>query len=221
MSFLLLELQKRRIIFYMKTIELPSNKIEKEKSFLETLNLIIQISSKLETKSYVWGGLTQDIYEGNFLRDHDDIDCLMMNRNKFDGKVEKLFEQLGWEISDINGVLSIKKNGNKIHMGNIEAVDHEVAKYTLFDGSTNIAFPKNWLNDRPHMFYNLNVYTTTPEFEYAMRVYPKKINPKNEIREKDKKPIDYFEKILQEKYSNLDEVLAKMQFPSTLAQPDK
>ena len=187
-------------------------------NLLETLKLINEISFNLNTKTYVWGGLTQDIYESKFLREHDDIDCLMMNRNKLDKKVEKLFMQKGWSVSDMNGVLSIKKDSNKIHMGNVETINNDLVKYTFYNGDVFISFPSTWLNKKPHSFYNLKVYTTTPEFKYAMRVYPIKLNPENEAREKDILPVEYFSKKLRKKYKNLNKLLDKMQFPQKLAE---
>lgn len=187
-----------------------------ESDLLNTMNTLNDVASALKTTVYIWGGLAQDIYEGRFLREHSDIDCLMLNRNTIQEELEKTFIQKGWSVVDVNGVLSIKKDGSKIHLGNIEPLNDGLLKYTFFGGFAFIAFPKTWLKQKAVRFCGLNVLTTEPEFEYAMRAHSRKKDPTKEVREKDKIAMKFFEEKLRLKRKNLDEVLAEMRFPLEL-----
>ncbi len=187
-----------------------------ESDLLNTLRTLNNVASLLQTKVYVWGGLTQDLYEGKFLREHSDVDCFMLEGNKTKDELATFFQHEGWNVLDMNGVLSIKKEGSKIHLGHIEPMNASLMKYTFYEGALFITFPTAWLKKEPFMFYGIPVDTTEPEFEYAIRIGPMKLNPLQELREKDTLAVQYFEKRLTLKGENLDNVLANMHIPLEL-----
>ncbi len=47
-----------------------------EAHLFEALKLVEDISTALNTTSWIWGGLTADLYQGCFLREHHDLDYL-------------------------------------------------------------------------------------------------------------------------------------------------
>lgn len=45
-------------------------------ALLSAMALVEQVSSMLDTTSYLWGGCALDVYQGHILRDHSDLDYL-------------------------------------------------------------------------------------------------------------------------------------------------
>jgi hypothetical protein len=52
---------------------------ESNKNYLSMMNDIYEISNELHLRTYIWGGFTTDIFEGEFLREHGDLDGFVLN----------------------------------------------------------------------------------------------------------------------------------------------
>ena len=53
--------------------------LESNQAYLNLMHDIYEVSIICSTKTYIWGGLTTDIFEGRFLREHGDLDGFVEN----------------------------------------------------------------------------------------------------------------------------------------------
>ncbi len=50
------------------------------------MRLVEGVSRALNTISWIWGGFVTDIYMGQFLREHDDLDYLTLDLHSLNSK---------------------------------------------------------------------------------------------------------------------------------------
>lgn len=172
--------------------------------YLRTLGLLSKFSKIYNTKSYIFGGLTLDIWEGKFLREHDDIDVLCEQMYLHRGMFHDFFSKQGYETKDLENYdfKAIKKEA-KIHIGHLEIRDSQVEwKHNGDKGS--IIFAKDWLDQKVYHFYDIELFTVKPEFEYVLKTHPELMNPDWVLRQKDLDARERLINLLDDKYGDLD-----------------
>ena len=68
---------------------------DKNRQILSMLQDISQVSESLNIKTYIGGGMTIDIWEGQFLRVHDDADAFTENLIAHKDLLIEPYEKLG------------------------------------------------------------------------------------------------------------------------------
>ncbi len=157
---------------------------ETNQKFMETIALVENISRSLQTISWVWGGFTTDIYMGQILREHDDLDYLTLNLHKLKPYFVEAFLDCGWQVKNLeNGDLKFKKDSIKVQLGNIEF--GERARWTHNGGNGSLLFPVSWLSSNVVEFAGIKLHVIAPELQYVLKEHPELLNPAWLMREKD------------------------------------
>jgi hypothetical protein len=152
--------------------------------FLAAMKQVEEFSTALKTTSWVWGGLTTDVYEGRFLREHDDLDCLTLNLHTLMQPLANRFQDAGWKSRElVNGDLKLERSGIKIHLGHV--VFSEEVRWTHNGDLGSLYFPVEWLVQKPRPFYSIEVHVVAPELQYVLLDDPHLLNPDWTPREKD------------------------------------
>jgi len=174
-----------------------------EKTYLAALQHLNVFSKVIGVKSYIFGGLTLDIWAGKLLRPHGDIDCLTENLHTHEQQFRRLFLQAGYQTKHLSNkdFLAIK-NKVEVHLGHVTIQQGRI-EWTHNGDIESIFFPQTWLNKKAHDFYELKTYTVKPEFEYVIKSNPALMNPAWKPRKKDLKAIRELAKILQKQNVDL------------------
>jgi len=169
---------------------------EREKNFLLTMVLMERFSKVLGSISYIWGGLSIDIYKGRFLRSHSDIDYLVLDLQRLAQDFAELLFSEGWDVKAIlnDHLLIAGKDNIKLHLGNIEIDD--VVNWRHNGDNGTITFPVGWLREYPIDFYDVQVHVVEPEFSYVIKSLPSLMNPEWVSRGKDQTEIKILEGLL-------------------------
>ena len=173
--------------------------------------LIEAISAELGTLAYIWGGWMLDIYKGQFLRDHSDVDCFVVDLYQLFARFgERLFQE-GWQVRNpLDGhLLWAEKDGVKLHLGHVEFDDSVVNwKHNGDDGS--ILFPADWLREDAVKFLGIEVHVVKPEFGYVLKMNPQLMNLDWAPRDKDQADTEVLRAMLLEKQVDLDLLLPQV-----------
>jgi hypothetical protein len=157
---------------------------------------VAEFSADLQTTSWLWGGLTADIYAGCLLRNHHDLDYLTLNLHTIIEPLTQQFLENGWEVKRLsNGDLGIKKEEVKIHLGNV-LLSRE-AQWTHNGDLGSLFFPLEWLARQTRRFYKLDVHVVAPEFQYVLLTHPELLDPTWKPRAKDVVAKDRLKTILE------------------------
>ena len=70
-----------------------------------------------------------------------------------------------------------------------------------------IYFPRNWLSDTFHNFYDIRVWVSGAELEYSIKANVKLLSPIWELRQKDIIPLEYWINVLKEQNVNPENIL--------------
>lgn len=184
---------------------------ESQKYQLQLLKDTSEISDLCSTKTYIWGGLVIDIVEGYFLREHHDIDGFTLNLLDVKHKMEMLFQQRGYATSFLNDfdILRVEINGCYAAFNRLE-VDNNVAMWRHIGNEGTVYFPCTWLENKPRYFYDIPVLTLGIEFEYSIKAKVKLLSPVWELREKDIKALEYWNKKLSDQNINSENLLRQV-----------
>ena len=167
-------------------------------SFLEELRRVEEVSTRLQTISWIWGGLTVDILENRFLREHDDLDYLTLGLHERIPEFIRLFNNHGWQTKILeNGDLKLKQKDVKIQLGHVEVFGK--ARWTHNGDKGSNWFPQSWLNTRTLYFYGTEVHAVEPEFQYVLLERPQMLNPFWDCREKDIVAKTYLQEWIEKK----------------------
>lgn len=157
---------------------------ERDQKYLEALKSIESVSRLLKTTSWVWGGFATDIHMGQMLREHDDLDYLVLNLCRFKAEFEEVFSGYGWQTKNLaNGDLKLEKDDIKLQLGNVEL--GEVARWTHNGEKGSLLFPVSWLSVDVIEFYGMELHVVAPELQYVLKEHPELLNPGWLLREKD------------------------------------
>ena len=173
------------------------------------MGFIEEISTEVGTTSFIWGGFTIDIYRGQYLRQHHDIDYLTVNLSTLKPQINRLLNQEGWLVKHIvNGDISATKDGIKIHLGNIYL--EKQARWTHNGQEGILCFPSEWLGKNRVNFCGVPIHVVEPEFEYVIKENPKLLNEKWCPREKDLIARRELTKVLTDKKVDLDKLASQV-----------
>ncbi len=168
---------------------------EQNQKNLEAMRLVESVSRSLKTVSWIWGGFTTDIYMGRILREHDDLDYLTLDLHLLRSKFAEVFSSHGWQAENlVNGDLKRKKDGIKVHLGNVEC--GEVATWTHNGEKGSLLFPVSWLILDVVEFSGMELHVVASELQYVLKECPELLNPDWLIREKDVIEKEYLQDIL-------------------------
>jgi hypothetical protein len=171
---------------------------ERHQKQLDTFNLVECLTQSVGTTSWVWGGYVTDICMGRILRDHDDVDYLTLNLHALLSEIMEAFSNRGWQTKVlVNGDLSLKKEGVKVHLGNLEF--GELARWTHNGEQGALLFPLSWLSPDVIKFYGMGIHVVAPELQYVLKEHPELLNPDWLLREKDRHDKEYLRDILMQK----------------------
>jgi hypothetical protein len=178
------------------------NLSEQNRKNLAAMQLVQSISERFGTASWLWGGLVADVYHGQMLREHDDLDYLTWNLHTLKPKLVEAFAEAGWQAESLeNDDLRLKKDGVKIHLGHVQFIFH--AKWTHNGKKGALLFPSEWLRIEPVPFYNLKLHVVEPEFQYVLKEHPELLNPEWTRRRKDLQDKQLLREMLLKKYPDL------------------
>jgi hypothetical protein len=131
------------------------------------MELVETCSKNLKTISWIWGGLTIDIYENRILREHDDLDYLTLNLHSLIPQFSDLFAISGWQVNVLeNGDLKVKQECVKIQLGHVELSNE--ARWTHDGEKGSIWFPSDWIKSRSVNFCGIEIHVIEPEFQFVM-----------------------------------------------------
>ncbi len=157
---------------------------------LPAIELVEAFSKRLHTYSWLWGGLTVDVYRGELLREHDDLDYLTLNLHTLMPAVISQSERRGWQTKVLeNGDLQLKWQETKIHLGHVE-ISHQ-ACWTHNGAKGRLWFPREWLPPEGRGFCGRRVHVVAPEFQLVLLERPELLNPNWKCRHKDLIALDY------------------------------
>jgi hypothetical protein len=168
----------------------------KNGEFLSAMKQVEAFSTGLHSISWVWGGLTVDIHQGRFLREHHDLDYLTLHLHELVEPLAELFYNTGWQSRRLeNADLQIENADLQIHLGHVE-FSGEV-RWTHNGESGSLFFPAEWFDQRSKRFYDIDVHVVAPEFQYALLDHPELLNPDLISRDKDLVPKTQFKTMLE------------------------
>jgi hypothetical protein len=182
-----------------------------QKQQLQTLSDISEISGLCSTKTYVWGGLVMDILEGRFLREHRDIDCFTLNLLDVKKNMDLHFTQRGYSTDFIQGIdmYEVQKNGCRVAFNLLE-IENEIAMWRHIGNDGTLYFPEVWLRNSSKAFYETRLLISGIEFEYSIKAKVMLLSPEWQLRESDKRALDYYTKALKEQNIAPESVLNKV-----------
>lgn len=172
---------------------------DKNNQILLMLEDIFNVSASLNIKTYIWGGLTIDIWEGKFLRDHGDVDGFVENLVPCLDELKAAYVNKGYKVSFNEPFLILKIEKGSIHAGfNPLQINDKTAEWKHIGNEGSVFFPTDWLDSEPRDFYKTPVYTSGVKFEYAMKTKITMLNPEwNVPREKDLEAIRYLKERIE------------------------
>lgn len=170
---------------------------ESNRLYLSMMADIHAVNEALGLRTYLWGGLCIDVFEGRFLREHGDLDGFTTDLETHRLPLEEAYTQLGYKVSfnEAFSMLRIEKSG--IHGSfNPLRINSGTAEWKHIGDEGSVYFPTAWLDTEPRVFYGVNVYTAGRKFDYAVKTKIAMLNPEWKLREKDLAAVAYLKKQL-------------------------
>lgn len=178
--------------------------------YLQFIKDIYEVSAALSVRTYIWGGFTQDIFEGRFLREHGDLDGFVENMMAVLEQLIQQYESRGYHTRFMEDFHMLEVRKGELHAGfNPLDLDQDgnVAMWRHIGDQGTVYFPINWLDKTPRSFYDAKVYTSGLRFEYGFRKIVGLLNPEWKEREKDRAAKEYLEAKVKEEGLEKDEIL--------------
>jgi hypothetical protein len=183
---------------------------ENNTQYLEAMEVMGDFAQGLKTTAYIWGGLSLDIYAGQFLREHSDIDYVIQNLQKLAEQFVDRFCREGWHVRRVldDSILVVKKDGIKLHLGHIDIA--EIVQWKHNGNNGTITFPVHWLRQEPVEFFTIKVHVVEPEFGYVLKSHPQLMNPEWKPRDRDLVDMRRFAEILSRKQVDVTKLLPQV-----------
>ncbi len=151
---------------------------------LAGMALVEQVSASLHTFSWIWGGWVSDIYAGRVLREHHDVDYLMLHLREREDEIAHWFVARGWTALILsNGDLGLRRLSARMELGRV--ILGGEARW-MHDGEKgSLWFPRDWLEPEPVPFCGRVVHVVQPELQYVLLEHPELLDPRWKPRPKD------------------------------------
>lgn len=180
-------------------------------TILRSVALVEQMSASVGTTSYIWGGLTLDVYAGRLLREHHDIDYLTVNLYELRKAFIRQFATAGCTVSTVaNGDLVVRGTGIKLHLGQLVVDGRAQWVHNRDAPGGMLEFPATWLAPEAPTLYNQTVHVVKPELEYVLKCHPELLNPQWTPRPKDVTAKAALERILYTQRVEVQELFAQV-----------
>ncbi len=168
-------------------------------------------SAACATTTYIWGGFTLDILEGQFLREHGDLDGFTLNLLTVLDEMMALYQARGYttEFREDFDMLVISKDGLHAAFNRFE-IDGETAMWRHIGNEGTVYFPLNWLDNTPINFYEVQVYTAGIKFDYVLKTNIRMFHAEWNLREQDYVAVEYLEKAMAQRNIDPEEFLAQV-----------
>jgi len=178
---------------------------------LALLKDIDEISNLCSTRTYIWAGLVRDIWTGEFLRDHGDVDGFVLNLWELREEMASLYRQRGYTVTFLEEVHFLKIERDGVHaMFNRLEFDGETAMWRHVGDMGTVYFPKRWLSETPRPFYDTHVFVSGLEFEYAIKACPRLLSPEWHGRDKDRDMLAWLARMLDAQQINREDILKQV-----------
>ncbi len=171
---------------------------EKNRAYLDLIADVYEVSAAHSSRTYIWGGLTIDIFENRFLRDHHDLDGFTLNLEDISDRLATAYAKRGYQTKFDREFLILKIEKGGVHAGfNPLEISGDVARWMHIGREGSVYFPAGWLDATPRLFYGSKVYTAGIRFEYAIRTKGGMLNPEWKPRDKDREATEYLERAIE------------------------
>lgn len=178
---------------------------------LAFLKDIFEVSALCSTRTYIWAGLVRDVCTGEFLRDHGDVDGFTLNLWPLRDEMAALYRQRSYTVTFLEEVNFLKIERNDVHaVFNRLEFDGDLAQWRHVGDFGTVYFPKRWLSETPRRFYDMQVFVSGIEFEYAIKACPRLLSPEWKSRDKDRDALDWLNRVLDEQGLNREEILRQV-----------
>ncbi len=173
-----------------------------EDSILSAMQQVEAFSTELHTTSWIWGGLSVDIYQGRFMREHGNLDYLTLHLHDLADPLARRFQDVGWQTRQL------KKEDLKIdiQLGHIDIFKD--VRWTHNGEAGPLYFPAEWLETQARCFYDVETHVVGPEFQYALLDHPELPNPAWKPRLKDLASRAQLKSIVENKGINVESLQA-------------
>jgi hypothetical protein len=169
----------------------------KNQLYLKMIEDIYEVSNSISTKTYIWGGMTIDIVEGVFLREHGDLDGFIYDMTFHLENLTEKYQQKGYIVKYDNDFNMLIIENDIVHASFNELnIENGVAMWRHIGRKGTIYFPEIWLDNDVKSFYSSKVFISGSRFEFALKCLIPHVNPEWKEREKDIQAKDYWTKIL-------------------------
>ncbi len=184
---------------------------KRNRAFLDTLVDIYDVSLRCGTKTYIWGGLVQDVLSGKFLREHGDIDAFTLNLWALQDDLIAAYQSRGYVVKIVEDVQFLVIERGEVHVVfNQLELDGETAMWRHAGREGTVYFPASWLSDTPQDFYHTRVYLSGIALEYCMKTHPRLLSPEWNGREKDAAAIKWLKARLDAGHIDCLEILKRV-----------
>lgn len=147
---------------------------------IAAMKLVEQLSTQVETTSWLWGGFVADIYSGHQLRDHHDLDYLTHNLFSLLPMLQALLVEAGWETQVVvNGDLTAQRDEVRLHFGHVqdEIADDSLSCWIHNGDRGQLRFSRRWLPSDTVSFYAVALHVVAPALQYTLLQNPEQLNP--------------------------------------------
>ncbi len=188
---------KQHLAKARKHLDEPCDNIQ----ILEFLSDITEVSTACGTTSYIWGGLTVDLYQGRFLRKHHDIDAFTLNLLDVRDEMMRLYQLRGYTTKFIErfDMMVIRRGGLHAAFNRLEVVG-QLAMWRHIGNEGTVYFPTSWLDQRPRVFKGVSVYSAGIKLDYVFKTKIRMFNAQWCLREQDHMAIQQLEDIMQSEH---------------------
>lgn len=171
---------------------------EKNQQYLRMLEDIFQVSQAVGTKTFLWGGMALDVWEGQFLREHGDLDGFTENLVEHLDSLMEEYRRQGYDVQYMHEFSMLQISRGLVHASfNPLKIDGKTAQWKHIGEDGSVYFPAQWLDAVPRPFCGVSVYTAGIRFEYAIKTKISMLHPQWQLREKDRIAINRMKEMLQ------------------------
>jgi hypothetical protein len=165
--------------------------------YLTFLKDIYEVSETCGTVTYIWGGFTLDIIEGQFLREHHDLDGFTVNLLGVLPELIDGYKRKGYATAFREDIHMLVISKQHLHAAfNRLDLDGDIAMWRHIGEEGTVYFPVSWLDAAPRSFYDTPVYSAGLQLDYTLKSNIRMTHATWELRDKDHEAIEQLERAL-------------------------